>query len=127
MANPNPKRENLQKGGGPGRPPGQPNKITRILKEAILQAAANVGKDGRGKGELVGYLERIAIQQPKAFCVLLGKVLPLQVNLKEEQPDTRTYRTVEEVQQALAERGIPLILTEVPMVLPAPRSADKPN
>ncbi|MFG1340382.1 hypothetical protein [Xanthobacter autotrophicus] len=64
---------------GPGRPKGKPNRTTTMLKDAILQAAENVGQDGAGKGGTTGYLQRLALEEPKAFATLLGRVLPLQV------------------------------------------------
>lgn len=75
----------LQKHFGPGhkkvggRKRGGRNVFTRVLKEAIILAAEAVGEDGRGNGKLVGYLRRIARAEPKAFCGLLGRLLPLQV------------------------------------------------
>lgn len=60
---------------GLGRPKGIPNKTTRALKEAILLAGEQAG----GKAGLVGYLERLAHNEPASFATLLGKVLPLQV------------------------------------------------
>lgn len=63
----------------PGQGKRGPNKTTAALKEAILQAAEKVGMDGKGKGGLQGYLQRVAEQDVKAFSSLLGKVLPLQV------------------------------------------------
>lgn len=72
-------RGNFPGGPGPGRPKGVPNKTTTALKEAILLAAENVGSDGKGKGGLTGYLEKLATEDAKAFSTLLGKVLPLQV------------------------------------------------
>jgi hypothetical protein len=64
---------------GRGRAKGTPNKTTAVLKEAILLAAAQVGRDGRGKDGLTGYLRRVAITDIRAFAGLLGKVLPMQV------------------------------------------------
>lgn len=54
-----------------GRTKGTPNKTTSALKDAILIAFYKVGGEG--------YLERVAQADPKTFCTLLGKVLPLQV------------------------------------------------
>lgn len=62
-----------------GRAKGTPNKTTALLKEAILLAAAEHGLDGKGTDGLSGYLRKVANDDMKAFCTLLGKVLPLQV------------------------------------------------
>lgn len=64
---------------GMGRVKGVPNKTTKLLREAILEAAEAVGEDGRGKEGLTGYLKRVATEDVKAFSSLLGRVLPLQV------------------------------------------------
>ena len=57
-----------------GRQKGTPNKVTALLKDAILQAATNAGN-----GDMVAYLERQAIENPGPFMALLGKVLPTQL------------------------------------------------
>lgn len=57
---------------GKGRRKGVPNKTTRLLKEAILQAAEEAG----GREGMIGYLRRQAIENPGPFLALLGKVLP---------------------------------------------------
>ena len=67
------------KPGNPGKPVGAVSKTTKTLKEAILLAAELSGRDGRGSEGLVGYLQRVADEDVKAFATLLGKVLPLQV------------------------------------------------
>ena len=64
-----------------GRKPGVTNKTTALLKDAIIQAAENVGK-----GSLTAYLERQAEEQPAAFLTLLGKVLPLQLASAGDNP-----------------------------------------
>jgi hypothetical protein len=56
---------------GRGRKVGELNKFTRTLKEAILAAFDAVG--GRE------YLIAVAKEDPKTFCMLLARVLPLQV------------------------------------------------
>jgi hypothetical protein len=57
-----------------GRPKGSPNKVSALLKDAILMAADDADEEG-----LVGYLRHQAIANPVAFMALLGKVLPLQL------------------------------------------------
>lgn len=56
---------------GPGRPKGTQNKVTAQLKDMILQALSNAGG--------VQYLTDQALENPKAFLPLLGKILPYQV------------------------------------------------
>lgn len=56
---------------GPGRPKGSTNKITTCLKTAIVEAFGEVG----GKD----YLVMVAKKDPKTFCQLIGRALPLQV------------------------------------------------
>lgn len=58
-----------------GRAKGTPNKITALLKDAILKAAENAG----GGDGIEGYLTEQAIANPGPFMTLLGKVLPTQV------------------------------------------------
>jgi hypothetical protein len=92
-----------------GRPPGSVNKTTRILKEAILLAAEQTGENLRGRHGLVGYLRRIARKEPKAFTALLGRVLPMQVNVQGEIDHThehRHYDSTADIRKALRERGI---------------------
>lgn len=57
-----------------GRQRGTPNKVTALLKDAILQAATEAGD-----GELVAYLKKQALENPGPFMSLLGKVLPTQL------------------------------------------------
>jgi hypothetical protein len=58
---------------GAGRPPGIPNKLGSDIKGMILAALDNVGG--------VTYLEEQARANPGAFMVLVGRVLPMQVNV----------------------------------------------
>lgn len=69
-----------------GRKKNTPNKTTALLKDAILQAAANVGLDGNGKEGLTGYCQRLAASEPKAFATLLSKVMPLQIAGDSDNP-----------------------------------------
>lgn len=89
-----------------GKPPG-PNKMTRLLREAIITAAVvagdrimhreintlleehgldNMPADAQEKlreikdtGGLVRYLVWLAEMEPKSFATLMGRVLPLQL------------------------------------------------
>jgi hypothetical protein len=74
--------------GGKGRPKGARNKVSGLLKDAIIQAAIEAGGDHGGEGDdhLVAYLTHIARTQPAAFCGLLGKVLPLTVTGDRRSP-----------------------------------------
>lgn len=54
-----------------GRQKGTPNKVTKELKEMVLQALDRAGG--------VDYLVTQARENPGPFLTLLGKVLPLQV------------------------------------------------
>jgi hypothetical protein len=59
-----------------GRPQGSKNVMTRVLKEAILGAAAK-SKHAKGGG-LAGYLKSVADNEPELFVWLLAKAFLLQ-------------------------------------------------
>lgn len=61
-----------------GRKKGSQNVVTKALKEAILAALDEVGGQK--------YLVKVARDDPKTFCSLLGKVLPLQVTGEGDGP-----------------------------------------
>lgn len=88
---------------GIGRVKGVPNKSTRLLKDAILEAATLAG----GKEGLVGYLRKQADKNPGPFLALIGKVLPLQITGKDGGPielaraSDRLTTLITEEQQAL--------------------------
>ncbi|MCZ2203715.1 hypothetical protein [Bartonella sp. A05] len=76
-----------------GRPKGALNKTTKLLKDAILTAAAQAGYH-YGSDGLVSYLQYHAINNPVPFFSLLAKVLPLQVT-GEGGGDVKTVSRVE--------------------------------
>src|SRR5476649_2231164 len=91
-----------------GRPKGSKNVMTRVLKDAILRAAAK-SKHAKGGG-LAGYLKYIADERPDLFVRLLAK-LPLQEKERAQtanQPDRPVkpvvYKTVAEVRAAMIAR-----------------------
>lgn len=55
-----------------GRVAGTPNKMTKQVKEAIYEAFEKAGG--------AAYLLKVAQEDPKTFCVLLGKVLPTEIS-----------------------------------------------
>lgn len=55
-----------------GRQKGVPNKTTAAIKEAVIEAFNRAGG--------VEYLLNVARDDPKTFCGLIGKVIPLQVD-----------------------------------------------
>lgn len=56
---------------GKGRPKGASNKTTKAIKDAIIEAFEKAGG--------VDYLVTLAKDDPRTFCALVGKVIPLQV------------------------------------------------
>ena len=93
-----------------GRKPQTENKTPRLLKEAILMAAELEGSNQHGKDQLVGFLRRVAREDLKSFCTLLGRVIPTQIETRTETSLEVTYRSVDEVRRELASRGIDLEL-----------------
>jgi hypothetical protein len=91
-----------------GRQAGVRNRTTRLLKECVLLAAELEGSDGEGKDGLIGFLRRIAKDDLRTFAMLLGRVLPLQVETRTDidEHDLVAYKTVEEVRRELEESGI---------------------
>jgi hypothetical protein len=76
-----------------GRVEGEANKVTPILTDAILMAANAVGLDGKGKNGLVGYLNRIAMTQPRAMRGFLETLVGLQAHDKREYAEHLQYKT----------------------------------
>jgi hypothetical protein len=88
-----------------GRRKGAHNKTTMALREAALVAAGLCGQDGKGKGELIGYMRMLAREQPAVFARLLVKILPMQSTA--EIDGTKRY-TPAEAAARLRERGLPV-------------------
>lgn len=65
--------DNLRGKGGPGRPPGLCNRVTRTVKDMVETALKNAGG--------AKYLERQAMEEPAAFLTLVGKLIPKDINL----------------------------------------------
>lgn len=59
---------------GPGRTKGVPNRITLELKDMIMMALSKSGG--------VDYLVQLASAEPSSFAMLIGKLIPKDVNAK---------------------------------------------
>lgn len=82
---------------GKGRPKGSQNKVTVSLRTALGLASVSVGDqlhaDGVTQhGGLVGYLEHLALMEPKAFAALLGKLLPVEIQAEVKVSDNIAER-----------------------------------
>jgi hypothetical protein len=62
------------------RQKGSINKVTKEIKAGCLEAATRLGRDGKGAGGFIGYLEFLGKEYPPCFAHLLGKLIPYQVN-----------------------------------------------
>jgi hypothetical protein len=75
-----------------GRQKGTPNKITALLKDAIVKAATDAGD-----GDVSEYLRRQAIANPGPFMALLGKVLPMGVVGDEDADPIQVVHKIERI------------------------------
>lgn len=103
-----------------GRPKGSKNKVPVELKRAIMEATAMVGRDGKGKDGLHGYLMRLAIGHPKVYARLLEKLIPMHIKIDDDNVKIEKYETVEELQLAMAARGLPSALPMIDVTPNAP-------
>lgn len=51
-----------------------------------MRAAEAAGEDMNGKDGVIGYCKFLAMNEPRAFAQLLGKVLPMQVTGEDGGP-----------------------------------------
>jgi hypothetical protein len=69
---------------GKGRPKGVSNKITKEVKEMVIEALHNAGG--------VDYLVEQADKNPKAFLSLVGRIVPLHIKATHEHFDREAAR-----------------------------------
>ena len=70
-----PRRRETDAAEGQGAPPAPPE---QDIQRLVLQALGDLGG--------VGYLRRQGEENPRAFLTLMGKVLPLQLAARPEEP-----------------------------------------
>ena len=65
-------------GGGPragaGRPKGVPNKVTRTIKQAVLESFEAVGA--------AEYLKQVAHDDPRTYLQVVAKIIPAELHAK---------------------------------------------
>lgn len=98
------------------------NKSTKMMKEALV-IAAEASKHSNKKG-LIGYLTWLADHREETFATLLGRLLPLQVNMRSEHVETKRYETVAEVRIAMIEKGIAPERADQLIALTMPRTTE---
>ena len=108
---------------GAGRRKGQKNKVTMLLKEAIMLAAEYEGSDRHGKGGLVGFLRVLSRREPAVFGRLMEKLLPYQLTGKDGSPVQVVHSTREQLLERMKERGMPL----PPSLMEMPTHSDTKN
>lgn len=106
-----------------GREKGQKNKVTVLLKEAIITAAELEGSDRKGRDGLVGFLRRLSRRQPVVYGRLLEKLLPYQLTGKDGSPMQMVHSTKEQLIERMKERGMPL----PPSLMEMPTHSDAKN
>jgi len=88
---PAPKIRENRGNAGKGRPRGALNKTTTEIKTAVIEAFQKAGG--------VDYLVKLAEEDPRTFCALVGKVIPLQVTGDPENPVGIVFHTVYEAKK----------------------------
>jgi hypothetical protein len=78
------------------------------IRQGSPRERASILSDIFGWEPLVGFLRKVAKEDLRAFGMLLGRVLPLEVESHSEERAEATYRTIEEVRHELQKRGIRL-------------------
>jgi hypothetical protein len=99
---------------GAGRK-GKPNRVTDIMRTLVMDAAGDVGYDGKGKDGARGYLRRHAQDHPRDYLKLMGKMMPTWLMLEmrtqmnaviTHSTEREDYASLEEAKRALQDDGI---------------------
>lgn len=77
----------------------------KTLLDAFALAAELVGDNGRGRGGLVGYLRRIASEEPVAFLAAWGRAPALDAR-NPPTPEPVIAETIEELAEAMYNSGL---------------------
>jgi hypothetical protein len=101
------------------------NRFGGDLREAVVAGIAAVGftekgEDGlpkRGQGGVQGFIEWLAMYEPKTAAALFARVLPYFINVGMEVPEVVSEA---EMEAMLKELGLPVGLIEHMQTAPAP-------
>jgi len=109
---------------------GSRNRFGGDLREAVVAGIQAVGfmekgEDGqtkRGQGGVQGFIEWLAMNEPKTAAALFARVLPYFINVGMEVPEVVSET---EMEAMLKELGLPLGLIERMQSAPAPLDLDE--
>jgi hypothetical protein len=101
-----------------GRKKGTPNRVNQDLVDRIVNAAGQVGSDGKGKDGVDGWLQTLAGKKTGYFVGLFRQAVQKQVPATEPEKEV-VYTTEQDYRQALLDRGVH------PTLLPPPRDLDE--
>lgn len=82
------------------------NYSTRLSREAIVEALCAYGEDGQGKNAMVGFCLAAIRKDIRNGVTMLNMITPKQVDAIITRTDI-TYRTIQDVDTALANHGLP--------------------
>ena len=82
------------------------NYSTRLSREAIVEALCAYGEDGKGKNAMVGFCLAAIRKDIRNGVTMLNMITPKQVDAIITRTDI-TYRTIQDVDSALANHGLP--------------------
>jgi hypothetical protein len=88
-----------------GRQKGQQNRMTREIKEAIIEAAVILGRDGQGMDGLTGYMCRLAeMKNPALYVSMMRILIPMTLEVKNAG---QTFESTDQIRQELRAAGLP--------------------
>jgi hypothetical protein len=114
-----------------GRRKGSRNRFGGDLREAVVAGIAATGyiekaEDGTlkatGRGGVQGFIEWLALHEPKTAAALFARVMPYFINVDGDVPEVASEA---EIEAQLKELGLPLGLIEHMQTAPAPLDLDE--
>jgi hypothetical protein len=128
-----PKRKFGGKQDGAGRPLGSLNRITKDLKQAILDGCVTCDyafdpNDPSAPPSISTYMRNVANKHPELFFSAIVRLIPreLHTSLRQDTSVDITYRTMSEVKRAMEAEGMsPQFIASVESLLPVPINDDE--